>query len=294
MAELFLDENKGLISEEIWQKKVNKLRTDKPIADKKQAVQKLEKSLVSAVKKRAVKKCGLMFSGGVDSALIALILKKLDADFMCYALGTPQSKDLAYAIKIAEELDFPIRTKTFRPIEIEKTVKKLIKLFGHSDIVTISVGYVVYEATMLALNDKVRNIFTGLGSEEIFGGYQRHGKSHDINKECWQGLLNQFWKRDLSRDSKIADHLKVSYATPFLDEEVIKTAMSIPGEFKRNEEYKKVILREVAEELGLPHEYSFRRKLAAQYGSGFDKALHKIARTHGFKKKTDWLDSLVS
>ena len=61
-------------------------------------------------------------------------------------------------------------------------------------------------------------------------------------------------------------------------------------EWKLTKEYKKVILREVAEEfLG---EFAWRKKKAAQYGSCFDKAISKLAKKEGYEKKSDWLKSL--
>ena len=45
--------------------------------------------------------------------------------------------------------------------------------------------------------------------------------------------------------------------------------------------------------VGLPAEFAWRKKKAAQYGSGIDKALLKIAKRHGFKYRGDYLADLV-
>jgi diphthine-ammonia ligase len=61
-------------------------------------------------------KFGVLFSGGVDSTLIAYLCKELDADFICYtvAVDEPEMKeaeDLGYAERIAADLGLPLKIK---------------------------------------------------------------------------------------------------------------------------------------------------------------------------------------
>ena len=62
--------------------------------------------------------------------------------------------------------------------------------------------------------------------------------------------------------------------------------------FKINEEIKKIILREIAEDLGLEKEFAFRSRRAGQYGSGFDKAIERLTRESNLKFKKDYIDNL--
>ena len=41
-----------------------------------------------------------------------------------------------------------------------------------------------------------------------------------------------------------------------------------------------------------PEEFAWRKKIAAQYGSGFDKAMEKLAKRNKFKTKKEYLLSL--
>ena len=142
-----------------------------------------------------------------------------------------------------------------------------------------------------AKKDKIKNVLGGLGSEEIFAGYERHLKAKDKHKECWDGLKN-LYERDLSRDIAVSKALNINILCPFLDKELIKYAMQIDSSLKITDQEKKIILRETAVYLGLEKEFAFRKKLAAQYGSGFHKAIDKLARKNGFKLKQDYLNSL--
>ena len=240
-----------------------------------------------------------MFSGGIDSSLIALIAKQEKADFICYAVGLENAADIEAAKKAAKLMKIKLKYKIFSLEEAEKIIKKVTKITG-PDTVKVGVGSVVYAAAMLAKKDKIKYFFSGLGSEEIFAGYERHMKvstksksdfSQDINKECWRGLKHM-WQRDLKRDIPLSEKLKFKFLTPFLDDNLITTAMQIPGKRKINTKYKKIILRQVSEELGLPKEIAWRKKKAAQYGSKFDRAIYRLARRNGFKYKKDYLESL--
>lgn len=266
---------------------INRLQNEKPTKQVKQA-------LIDAVNQRAKQKVGLLFSGGVDSTVLALILKQLNIDFKCFAIGIRGSKDVQKAEKIAQKHNLDLKIKYYTLKQIQKTVKKIVKIFETSNYIRISVGTVVYEAAKFAKQEGYSNILTGLGSEEIFGGYRRHKESDNINKECWRGLTDVIWRRDLQRDVKIAQELSIEFKTPFLDKELIKSAMSIPGKEKVKNKISKIPLRQIALELGLEKKYAMRKKIAAQYGSGFDKAIEKIAKIKGFKYKSDYIAEVLS
>jgi len=252
---------------------------------------------IAAVKKRLPQeKLGIFFSGGVDSGFIAAVCKLLGKKFTCYVVGfqdeTKEPEDVIEAKKVAAKLGFELKYKVFNLQEVEEIIKKtvsILKKVDKTDVVNIGVGAVVLAAAEMGIYSGVKCFFSGLGSEEIFAGYERHGKAKDAHQECFKGL-KEMWSRDLVRDFTLAQELKVKIMTPFLDEDLIKYAMKIPAEWKIDHDYKKVILREVAQEL--LGDFAWRKKKAAQYGSCFDKAISKIARQNGFKYKKEWLDSL--
>ena len=259
--------------------------------------EQLKNTIIDSIKKRIpAKKFGIAFSGGVDSSLIALICKSLKVKFTCYCVGLENSEDVFYAKKTAKKLKLNLKIIQPSLKEAEKiirnTAKSLCKIKNKNLVVNAGVGSVVYAIIKQGKKDKIALMFSGLGSEEIFAGYQRHKEAEDINKECWKGL-KAMWQRDLLRDSIISNKFKIKLATPYLDKEVIKTAMQIPAKQKLTKTQNKIILRKIAAELGLPKEIAFRKKRAAQYGSRFDKAITKLTKKSGFKFKKDYLKSLV-
>jgi asparagine synthetase B (glutamine-hydrolysing) len=153
----------------------------------------------------------------------------------------------------------------------------------------------------------------GLGSEEIFAGYDRHEKALEqggndaLHNECLAGL-KKMYQRDLRRDTLIPQALGVTAATPFLDTALVRFALSIPPELKINSEktftgklqgdvdgekrYKKLILRQTAEKMGLPRDIAFRPKRAAQYGSRTNNALTALRKRAGCRDKEEYLKIL--
>jgi len=244
----------------------------------------VKRALIDAVKKRIPDEhFGVFLSGGVDSSVIAAILKQHTDNFTCYSVGIEGSSDLEAARIVAETFNLNWKHRTHSIEEVEALLKESAQLFGAPSVVACSVSAVVIAAARLARDDNVTVFFGGLGSEEIFAGYQRHLFSDDVNSECWEGLCTT-WDRDLTRDAILGKHLGISVNVPFLDTDLIRVAMGIPGSQKVSGKMKKVVLREIAEEIGVPQEIAWRRKKAAQYGSGFDRHLDKLAKKAGTTK----------
>ena len=265
--------------------------------NKERAKRVLKEKINEAIKKNRTERFGVLFSGGIDSSLIALIAKKLGYNFTCYSVGLENAKDIEFAKKVADELGFKLKIRIVSLEELEEIIKKVVKILNEPDFMKVGVGSVTYAASLLAKDGGINTVFTGLGSEELFAGYQRHADAlvkgfEDVHSSCFEGL-KAMWKRDFVRDFSITKAIGVDVKLPFLDEEVIKTAISIHPMHKIDTDFKKIILREAAEELGLPKEFAWRKKLAAQYGSRFDKAIEKLAKKAGFKYKKEYLQSLL-
>ena len=235
-----------------------------------------------AVRKRVSKnkKIGLLFSGGVDSTLIGVVLKKLGVNFTCYTSGTKNSPDMEWAEKTAGKHGFRLKKTIFDEKKVQKELVNICSIIKSNNPVKVGVAIPFYFSLKQASKDGVSLVFTGLGSEEIYAGYQRFEGVKDVNKECLHGL-NTIQERDLDRDTRLLKHFGIKPALPFLDDDLIKDSLRIPGKYKINNEYKKIIIRYVAEEAGVIKSVSWRKKKAAQYGSKSDKMLGRLSREYG-------------
>jgi asparagine synthase (glutamine-hydrolysing) len=298
--EIYIKEN-NLIKKEEWEKLTSSIETayDNLETNKERAKRKLKDLIEKTVikKKKNIEKFGISFSGGIDSTLIAFLCKKHNYNFTCFTIGLENSQDIEYAKRIADKYNFDLKYKILSLEEFEYIIKNTIKVLNNDEIVWVSVGSVLYATAQLALQDNIKILFGGLGTEEIFAGYARHEDAmkknnfEAVHKESWNGLKNM-WYRDLLRDYKIAKHLGIELKTPYMDLEIIKAAMNINPMYKLDKENKKIILREIAEEFGIEKEFAWRKKKAAQYGSNFVKGIDKLAKKHGFKTKKEYLQSL--
>ncbi len=252
---------------------------------------------VNAVAKRIPDaKLDLLFSGGLDSSFIALILKKLNIDFTCYACavsGLGESKDLEYARKVANSLDLNLKIIEVGLDDVEKELPLVCKLIESNNVTKVSVALPFYFACKKAKEDGAKVILSGVGSEDLFAGYERYVKSIDINKECYNGLLN-IYERDLYRDDVITMYNNMELRVPFLDSELISFALGIDAKYKVKDGFGKFILRDIAFDYGLAMEFAFRKRTAAQYGSNFLKAIEKLTKKNKFNSKSEYLGSLYN
>jgi diphthine-ammonia ligase len=270
--------------EPVWNLKLEKIHED------------VEELLLSSIKKRIPdKKFGLLFSGGIDSTFLAFVFKKLGCDFKCYTavLEDPLKKepeDLVYSKKIAESLGLNLEVVSLNIDNVPKYLEKIVPLIEDSNVVKVGVGLTFYVACEKAKEDGCKVIFSGLGSEEIFAGYNRHKNSININKECLAGL-RKIYERDLYRDDVITMFNQLELRVPFLDKKLVEYALKIDPSFKLVDGKEKVVLRQVAEKMGLDKDFVWRPKKAAQYGSNFDKAIASLTKRAGLKYKSDYLRS---
>lgn len=276
-------------NEKEWTQHIEQLENKTKPSTKEELKEKILVAITQLIPKE---KFGVFLSGGVDSSFIAMICRQQNADFICYSVGLKDSPDIISSKKVAEIFSLRHKVKEYLIEEAHELFKKTVKLFGCSDVLTIGVGAVVYAAVELAKQDNIKKFFSGLGSEEIFAGYDRHAKAQDKHQECWNGL-KAMWKRDIVRGNLLAEKLNFESLDPLLDDDVIKSAMGIDISKKISNVQKKIILREIAQELGLPKEIAWRDKKAAQYGSWLDKAMEKLAKKNNFKTKGEYLKSLM-
>lgn len=261
---------------------------------------KTKELLINAIKKRLPsenKKIGLLFSGGIDSTFIAYVLQDLGIEFTCYTAkleggNIAEAEDLIYATEIAQKYNLNLKIASVKTSNLENEVKEVIKLVESREYIKTSVALPFLLSLKEAKKDGVKIIFSGLGSEEIFAGYRRHKKVSDPNLECLEGL-KILHIRDLYRDDVLSMSQTIEMRLPFLDKELIKYSLDIPVKHKLNldENRSKIILRDIALEMGLDKRYSERQKKAAQYGSKFDKGLLRLAKNSGLGKQ-DYLNNL--
>lgn len=253
----------------------------------------IEKSIASKVPHG---KFGLLLSGGLDSSIIALILKKSRRDFNCYTIeinngNFKKSEDVEYSRRLAEEFGLNLKIIYAKAEEIEKSVLSIVKLIPDIDVMKLSIALPVYLCLKQAKDDGCENVFIGTGCDTLFAGFNRYKKAKNVNEACRKDLKETFKKID-AREKVLARHVEINLIFPFLDKNLIDYSLEIPGECKIKGGVEKYILRKTAEKMGLPEFIAWRKKKAIQYSSNSQKSLEKLTKKNGFRKIGNYLDYL--
>lgn len=244
----------------------------------------LKNFLVESVKKRitGLDKVGIIFSGGVDSTILAKICLNLGVKPELYTVGKEESPDLEFSLKAAEVMELPLYTHTVTVEEVKRCTPLVLEAIGEWNIMKLGVGMTAYMASELASQNGLRVLLSGQGADELFGGYHRYlkifkEKGNVLQDDLWRDVKN-IYHVNLERDDAVTMAHSVELRVPYLDLQVINMAMDIPISYKIknvDDRLRKCILRDVALELDVPDFIARRPKKAAQYGSGIHQLLVK-------------------
>ncbi len=253
-------------------------------------LEKVRGLIIKEIKTIPKNNIGLFFSGGIDSLVLAYYLKKLGYNFTCYTTAlNEEAEDLKCAKEVARYLNLELKYKTISIEKIPKYLEKIVPLLNDPSPIHVPIALTLHTASELAKKDKVKIMISGLGSDEIFGGYNRHKSSKNLNKDLIEGLKNVY-EIDINRDKAITRYNNLEIKAPYLGKDLVDYALKIPAKYKIKKEINKYILRDLAMREGVLQKYALRPKKAAQYGSKFDKAIEKLAKK---RRKSEYLNQFI-
>lgn len=249
-------------------------------------VAKIDKMLRLSVIKRVegLREIGVIFSGGVDSSYLALLLKEISENvplkITLYAVGVEGSKDVEAAIYASKSLNLDLKTFEVTEEAVREALPGVVAAIGDDNLMKVGVGLTTYFATKMVAEDGIRVAISGQGADELFGGYKRYLESFvngTLNYDLRVDMSNMYHV-NLERDDACSMINSVELRLPFLDKNLVELVLNIPDNKKivsMHDDMRKSILRKLAFEEGLDYEIAYRPKKAAQYGTGIDKILRK-------------------
>ena len=259
------------------------------------AILSYKTALYNSIKKRSqdLSRIGIIFSGGIDSVLIAKITKELVPHVTCYTSGIAGSDDIKFSKLIADELDLDLKINELDVKDIENMLPNILNIIETNNSTQAEVSIPIFGALNLAAKDGLRVVFTGQGADELFGGYPWYFKivskyGYSKLKEYMIQDLLLLYKETLEREDKLAMANSIEMREPFLDSDVVKTATSINMNLNivnNNDIFGKRVHRDLAIRVGIPKDIAYREKQAAQHGAGIHGILTKIAEKNGFNNK---------
>jgi asparagine synthase (glutamine-hydrolysing) len=252
------------------------------------AIQRSVEKRLTGVRSERV---GIIFSGGVDSVLIAKLIHDRGKDVRCYCVGTPDSPDLKAARQASDLMGLQLRTHELSYDEVEKLIPEIIARVEESGLLQVEVAIPMYIAAKMAHEDDIRVMYTGQAADELFAGYDWYRKV--VKEEGYAILHRHLWddlrclyQDTLEREDRMTMAHSIELRAPYLDREVIRIAMRTipslkllgPDDFLRKHPH-----RRVAQECGVAEEIAQRTKDPAQSGSGIHMLIEEIASQSGIE-----------
>lgn len=266
------------------------------ICDMRSAVDEYCKLVRNTVRKQVnnLGKLGVLMSGGVDSCLMAKLVTEMGAEgatqVTAYTAGTNGTDDIEYAKQFARELGIKHRVRKINVNEIESYIPKVASTVEERDMVQIEAGIGIYAALEMASQDGIHEIISGQGPDELWGGYTWYPQI--IAAEGYEGLQKRMWDdlqrgdiETFDRENKIAMAHRSEQLFPYCDAQIVTLATNVSPRLKvksADDNVGKHPHREAAVKLGVPKEFAYRAKNAAQHGTGVHETLDAISRKNGF------------
>ena len=150
-------------------------------------------------------------------------------------------------------------------------IPEVIMHIESNDITTIRASVGMYMLSeYISKNHPEKVIFSGEGSDEIFGGYlyfNRAPSYRDFELECTK-LVKQLYYFDVLRADRCTAAFGLELRVPFLDKDFIQYVLSIPGYLRKMCELEKYMLRISFNTEYLPNEILLRKKEGFSDGVG--------------------------
>jgi len=217
----------------------------------------------------------VLFSGGVDSSLIAWELREHPSTRLT-TVGTRDSADLAAGESAAGWIGLPWAPEVVSPEEVREVATRVEPELSGLPPVRRSV--------LLSFATAVRRAPTGTllcgqGADELFLGYAHYRglTAPDAERRSTEDL-DQVVADDWPRSVHAARRLGRSVHAPYLGPEFVAAARSVPVALRVPDPVPKGFFRDWARHRGLPEALAARPKRALQYGSGIDRILREDPR----------------
>ena len=256
-----------------------------------EAAKKLQKLLEESIRRRTggLKEVAVAFSGGLDSSLVAFLAAKQGLNVNLLHVSMENEAETEEAIEASDKLNLPIEIALFKDSDVERTLPQVVSLVEESDPVKVAVGLPFYWTAERAAEEDLNVLLAGQGADELFGGYQRYvieyckEGSEAVRKKMFSDVVH-IHESNLERDLKITGFFDVELRLPFASVNVVDLALSLPIECKmeqKPETLRKLVLRKVALNVGMPASMVGKPKKAVQYSTGVNDAIKRVAKKRG-------------
>ena len=226
----------------------------------------------------------LAFSGGIDSILTGYYLQRNGVNVQLIWTGLLDQSEAEIAQEAANHLQLDLIVDSHTGDETEADLESVIRSIEESDPVKTGIAYPFFWAAKRSYELGYTSMYSGNGADELFAGYRKYLdkflQGEDPSEDMYQDIINGYLQ-NFHRDAKTCIDQNIRLLLPFTHPKILEFSLCIPIDQKLPdsiESPRKKILRELAKEQGIPDKLANRPKKAAQYSSGVNKTLLKIAK----------------
>ncbi|UCD55426.1 MAG: hypothetical protein JSV93_01105 [Candidatus Omnitrophota bacterium] len=207
---------------------------------------------------------GLLFSGGLDSSILAAFNPKITA----ITVNLESSgEDIHYSKSLTRHLNIKHLCREVAIEEAIEAIPKVIKILKTFDP-AIPNDLVVYFGLKLAKKLGISEVTTGDGSDELFAGYSFMREIGNL-----KDYIHHISQNMKFSSNELGEFFNIRIKQPFMDKKIINMALDIPAGLKIREENGRVwgkwLLRKSFEGM-LPKEILWQDKRPLEVGSGMN------------------------
>lgn len=254
---------------------------------------KLDRLLAAAVHRRLPPDlpCALMFSGGIDSTLVAHYARQIRPDIPGYFLGEESAPDYRYAALYAEETGFDLKRVSFGwDGETESRIGKVVATAETFEPSVVRDALCTSLVCERIAEDGYRVALSGEGADELFAGYAplelAFADSDEVGAFVRDQCLLDMHRTNLQRLDRCSMRFGLEAREPFLDAEIATYALGLGagdliGDVNGAPQGKAALRSLWSLYPGeIPEAVRDRRKSPLHVGSGFDRS----------QKNSPWID----
>ena len=231
------------------------------------------------------KKIGIAFSGGVDSTLLAKLVKDIGYDVHLLTIGFQDSHDINFAKEVNQILSFPHSISEIDPEKFKEVSEKIHQIIKSDNLSWNENSIAFYYVAEIAQKNGLKIVATANGIDELFCGYNSYREAIGKGEDEVVKMINDKLKNEgemMVAINQVTAEFGVTMVQPFLSPSFVDYSKKIPVSEKihgPDDMQRKHPIRELAMDYGVPEVAAKKQKKALQYGSQIHKSLLKSRKT---------------
>ena len=231
------------------------------------------------------KKIGVAFSGGVDSTLLAKLVKDMGYDVHLLTIGFQDSHDINFAKEVNQLLNLEHSISEIDPEKFKEVSQRINQIIKSDSLSWNENSIAFHYVAELAQKNDLKTVATANGIDELFCGYNSYREAIEKGESEVTRMMDEKLKNEgemMVAINKVTAEYDVKMVQPFLSPSFVDYSKTISVSEKihgPDDMQRKHPIRELAMDYGVPEVAARKQKKALQYGSQIHKSLLKSRKT---------------